>query len=78
MWKIQREIMRFFLKACKNCTITGGRYLEVGPGHGEYFVSAMEHTNFAQYIGVDISETAATLSRKFVEYAVKGKRILKL
>lgn len=74
MWKIQREIMRFFLKACKNCTITGGRYLEVGPGHGEYFVSAMEHTNFAQYIGVDISETAATLSRKFVEYAVKRKK----
>lgn len=74
MWKIQRENMRFFLRACRNCTFTGGRYLEVGPGHGEYFVSAMENTKFDQYIGVDISETAAALSRKFVEYAVKEKK----
>jgi 2-polyprenyl-3-methyl-5-hydroxy-6-metoxy-1,4-benzoquinol methylase len=74
MWKIQRDNMRFFLKECRECACNGGRYLEVGPGHGEYFVSAMENTNFDSYIGVDISETAAMITRNFLGYAAEEKK----
>lgn len=74
MWQIQRDNMRFFIKSCKEDSHTSGRYLEVGPGHGEYFVAAMENTHFREYIGVDISATAVEMSRKFTEYATDNRK----
>lgn len=74
MWQIQRDNMRFFIEACKEDTHIAGRYLEVGPGHGEYFVSAMENTDFDEYIGVDVSATAAEMTKKFAEYAVGSRK----
>ena len=74
MWQIQKDNMRFFRDACKKDTHTSGRYLEIGPGHGEYFVTAMENTNFDEYIGVDISETSVEMTKGFAKYAVGNKK----
>ena len=68
LWAIQRDGMRFFRKKCEEDIHSGGRYLEVGPGHGEYLVTAVENMGFDHYLAVDISQTAAKLTHSFVEF----------
>lgn len=70
-WGIQRDGMRFFRKKCQEDVHKGGRYLEVGPGHGEYLVTAIENMGLDHYLAVDISKTAAELTQRFVEFALK-------
>lgn len=74
MWQIQRKNMHFFVEACKEDSHTSGRYLEIGPGHGEYFVAAMENTYFDEYIGIDVSASSVKMSKTFVEYAITDKK----
>ena len=51
----------------------GGVYLDVGVGHGEYFVLAANHTDYEKYLGVDISPTCVQLCREMVEQRVSDK-----
>ena len=74
MWQIQRDIMRFFVEACKQAEQRNGRYLEIGVGHGEYFVSAIENMEFDQYIGVDISMTSVKMTEKYADYVIGEKK----
>ena len=41
----------------------GGRYLEIGPGHGFYFMTALRQAVFSDCHGVDISPTSVALTR---------------
>ena len=50
--------------------------MEVGPGHGEYLVTAIENMAFDRYLAVDISLTAAEMTKSFVEFALHGKQEL--
>lgn len=76
LWSIQREGMRFFREKCQKDLHEGGKYLEVGPGHGEYLVTAIENTAFNQYLAVDISFTAVQLTQSFLKFALREHRDL--
>jgi len=70
LWHLHRELNRLFVNMCKSIVCTGcEKYLEIGPGHGEYFVTAMQNTNFQQYTAVDISKTAIELTNDYVKYS---------
>lgn len=71
LWRLHRELYRLFINCCQSIAYTNfGKYLEIGPGHGEYFVTAMQNTNFEEYIAVDISETAVELTKDYIRYSM--------
>ena len=74
LWGIQREGMRFFREKCQQDMHKGGQYLEVGPGHGEYLITAIENMSFDHYTAVDISMTAAQLTQSFIKFALRDKQ----
>lgn len=45
-----------------------GNYLEIGPGHGYYFMQAARLGDFERLLGVDISATSVALTRDIVRY----------
>ncbi|OAV71539.1 bifunctional 3-demethylubiquinone-9 3-methyltransferase/ 2-octaprenyl-6-hydroxy phenol methylase [Bacteroidales bacterium Barb4] len=70
LWVVHREVMRFF------CTYLqlqkkGETYFEIGPGHGEYMVTAMQQTDFRKYIAVDISKTSVELTQHYINHSMK-------
>ena len=71
LWRLHRELNRMFLNYCKLADHSDfERYLEIGPGHGEYFVTAMKNTNLQQYTAIDISKTAVELASDYVKYSM--------
>ncbi|MEO5571600.1 MAG: class I SAM-dependent methyltransferase [Bacteroidia bacterium] len=50
-----------------------GKYLEIGPGHGYYFMDAQKKTSFENFIGVDISPTSIRLTKSILESGFFGK-----
>jgi 2-polyprenyl-3-methyl-5-hydroxy-6-metoxy-1,4-benzoquinol methylase len=72
LWHVHREIMRFFYKYLKISNVEEGVYFEIGPGHGEYLVTAMQRTNFRQYLAVDISKTSVELTQAYVDHSMKN------
>ena len=72
LWNLHRQLYRLFDKSLisSNSNNTNGAYLEIGPGHGEYFVTAMQNTNFQKYTAVDISKTAVELTRDYIRYSM--------
>ena len=49
---------------------TGGNWLEVGVGHGEYFTLTLLRTNFEHYLGIDISPTSVLLTNEMVKQRI--------
>jgi 2-polyprenyl-3-methyl-5-hydroxy-6-metoxy-1,4-benzoquinol methylase len=45
-----------------------GNYLEIGPGHGYYFMQAARLGNFERLLGLDISSASVALTRDLVRY----------
>jgi SAM-dependent methyltransferase len=77
LWHVHRELMRLFCNSLVMSKINqneerNGKYLEIGPGHGEYFVTAMQQTNFKQYTAVDISKTSVDLTLDYIKYSMNG------
>jgi len=70
LWRVHRELGKLFYKSLILCDSQDGRYLEIGPGHGEYFVTAMQNTKFRKYTAVDISETAVKLTQDYIRYSM--------
>ncbi len=64
LWPNHAALHRFFLDTLPRRR--GGRYLEVGPGHGFYFMKAMELSGCDHYTGVDISRTSLDLTDAIV------------
>jgi ubiquinone/menaquinone biosynthesis C-methylase UbiE len=48
-------------------------YLEVGPGHGHLFVTAMENSNYDSYMAVDISQSSVDMTVAYAEYCLPNK-----
>ena len=63
-WPNHARMRRFF----NGCLPGGGRgrYLEVGPGHGLYFVSALRRGAFERYDGIDISPSSVALTERLL------------
>ena len=75
-WPAHRKILHFFLKYLNSLQLItrGGGYFEVAPGHGEYMKTAMENTSFNCYEAVDISPTSVDITKKYLEYSIKGNK----
>ena len=66
LWDIHMQIHRFFLKFLNSRKTSGGKYLEIGPGHGFYFMKALQLNAFDEHLGVDISPTSVELTRRIL------------
>jgi len=73
LWRVHRELGKLFNKLLAN-SHSKGFYLEIGPGHGEYFVAAMQNTNFQKYIAVDISKTSVELTQDYIKYSMPNTK----
>lgn len=65
LWPNHREIHRYFIDRLPRASL--GHYLEIGPGHGIYFLAAMRHAAFERFEAVDISPTSAAQTRNLIE-----------
>ena len=66
LWPNHAAIHDFFIQTFpKGVT---GTYLEVGPGHGYYFMEASGMGNFTSLIGVDISASSIAMTRDIVRH----------
>ena len=70
LWRVHRELRKLFCKSLKQNEINRGEYLEIGPGHGEYFVTAMQNTTFQKYTAIDISKTSIELTQDYILYSM--------
>jgi 2-polyprenyl-3-methyl-5-hydroxy-6-metoxy-1,4-benzoquinol methylase len=73
LWRVHRELMRLFCNMLTTSMSSGcknDKYLEIGPGHGEYLVTAMQKTNFNKYTAVDISKTSVDLTQDYIRYSI--------
>ncbi|MFT5755360.1 MAG: 2-polyprenyl-3-methyl-5-hydroxy-6-metoxy-1,4-benzoquinol methylase [Alteromonadaceae bacterium] len=73
LWPNHRVMHQYFL-AILNDTPSNkeAEYLEIGPGHGFYFMQSMKNTNFSHYTGVDISPTSVELTKSIISSAHFG------
>jgi Methyltransferase domain len=53
----------------------GGRYLEIGPGHGYLFLTAMELANYNEFLGVDLSAASIRQTSAVVEHFQPGRKV---
>ena len=60
------DSMRFFDSFIRN--VRGSRYLEIGPGHGEYFVKAIELSGLKFFHAVDLSKTCVEMTNKYTQF----------
>lgn len=65
LWPNHRQMRKFFLSRLpRNAK---GHYLEVGPGHGFYLMSAMRLCAYESFTGVDISPKSIEMTRHIIE-----------
>ena len=63
-WETILKIHRFFEKTIRNTS--GDSYLEIGPGHGKYFLEAYNLGKFKRYVAVDVSQTAIDMTQAYI------------
>ena len=66
IWPNHVDMRRFFEKTLPKDR--SGSYLEVGPGHGLYFMTAMRLASFDRFTGIDISPTSIEMSERIVRH----------
>lgn len=71
LWPNHLQLLRYFRRVLPSGR--GGRYLEIGPGHGAFFSYAVRHGGFDDCFGVDISPTSLAMTRRLLDSAT-GKR----
>lgn len=65
LWPNHRAMHNFFLEEIvQNRT---GAYLEIGPGHGFYFIQSMKNGAFSSFQGVDISPTSVAMTNDIIQ-----------
>jgi len=70
LWPNHLEMKRFFNEFLPKNHL--GNYLEIGPGHGLFFMTAMQQGNFRSHLGIDISPTSARMTRNILESRIFG------
>ena len=66
LWPNHAELHRFFVRHLP--TDISGHYLEIGPGHGFYFLKAAKATSYERFTGVDISRASIEMTRRVAEH----------
>ncbi|HEC1786499.1 TPA: class I SAM-dependent methyltransferase [Campylobacter lari] len=67
IWNAHIEVRRYFAKYIDEKQNQENTYLEIGPGHGEFFVKALRSQKFKEYFGIDISPISCQMSKDMVE-----------
>lgn len=62
----QHRIIRDFFKTELMHNEIGGQYLEVGPGHGMFFLRALQCGKFEKCTGIDISPSSIEYTRSLI------------
>jgi 2-polyprenyl-3-methyl-5-hydroxy-6-metoxy-1,4-benzoquinol methylase len=68
LWPNHLKIKRFFLNELPRKMV--GNYLEIGPGHGLNFQSAISTSSFSRFVGLDISPSSLELTRRVLEHVI--------
>lgn len=71
LWPNHVELRKFFRRTLPKGK-RDGIYLEIGPGHGFYFITAMRYSLYSHFIGVDISPTSVELTRNIISSKMFG------
>ena len=66
LWPNHNAIHQFFLSSLPSDV--GGTYLEVGPGHGYYFMKAASSGQFDRLVGIDISPESIRMTGQILEH----------
>lgn len=69
VWIAHIKVRKYFSQYLQNFT-SKTTYLEIGPGHGEYFARSVKSNKFSSFYGLDISPTSCELTRKMVKQQV--------
>jgi 2-polyprenyl-3-methyl-5-hydroxy-6-metoxy-1,4-benzoquinol methylase len=70
LWQNHRLMRKFFIDSIPKDA--GGSYIEVGPGHGHYFIEAMKATHYKRFVGIDISATSAKMTEDIISGGFYG------
>jgi 2-polyprenyl-3-methyl-5-hydroxy-6-metoxy-1,4-benzoquinol methylase len=73
LWRNHREMFLFFKK--NTVKVKGKNYLEVGPGHGLFFMEVVRSNNFTNYHAIDISETSLEITKSFINFCIDAKNL---
>jgi len=65
LWPNHRDMHRFFARSIP--TAEKGTYLEVGPGHGVYMMTAMNLSQYDRFEGIDLSPTSVEMTRALLK-----------
>ncbi|MCA3107709.1 MAG: class I SAM-dependent methyltransferase [bacterium] len=71
LWPNHREMRRFFLEQLPRERT--GTYLEIGPGHGMFFLAALRMSRFTRFEGIDISPTSCAMTEAIVASGQFGR-----
>jgi ubiquinone/menaquinone biosynthesis C-methylase UbiE len=71
LWPNHLALLRFFRETLP--TDRSGAYIEVGPGHGFFLMTAMESSAYVDFLGIDLSETSIAQTNAIAEHYGRGK-----
>lgn len=66
IWAPHIKMLRYFEDSIKE--MHGERYLEIGPGFGQYLLRAISGGQFQELLAVDLSETSVKKCRDYMAY----------
>lgn len=72
------SITRYFKSVLLKYNFQSGKYLEIGPGYGGYFMLAMKYSNMDYYEGIDISETSVKGSIEYINTYLEENKNYKI
>ncbi|MBF7059534.1 class I SAM-dependent methyltransferase [Campylobacter volucris] len=70
IWNAHIEVRRYFADFIDEKKDIKNTYLEIGPGHGEFFTKALRSAKFKEHYGIDISPISCQMSKDMVENQV--------
>ncbi|TXE85097.1 class I SAM-dependent methyltransferase [Campylobacter peloridis] len=75
IWNAHIEVRRYFAEYIDSKKEQENTYLEIGPGHGEFFTKALRSKKFKQYYGIDISPISCQMSENMVKNQIGNLNI---
>lgn len=68
IWIQHLEMIRYFEKLLEDSKLSRGRYLEIGPGFGQFLTRAIKKDLWEEYLAIDISPVSVEQCRKYLKY----------